>query len=489
VQLLLPLLMWALWRTYAPPPLVNPWFGLSVYAMALLAVIAVQRQVAGRVIGQIERGRLGAAGRFHQTLFAARWTVIILHGAALYFGGCGLLLLHLLPRWTAADSPAAILSVLPVLLAWCGLLWTQYAVDRAARERSILAILEAGLPVHASPTLAQYLTHGIRTQILFTLLPVLLAIVLRDVFIVIAAAFGVQPNSGLEMVIALVPIGIVFLIAPELLRRILPTRSMPDSPLRYKLEAVCQKLGLRYRDILLWHTNHNVANAAVMGLIPQVRYVMLTDLLIETLDDKQIEAVFAHEAGHVVYRHITWFVVYAVLYFVWLAGAEGVLQGVLVRWYGNYPPGVEVAVGVGGIGMFFVLLGLLSRQFERQADLFAARTLSAPGAAPVPDAVGVGVFNAALLRVAALNNMPLDAHQLYRGSNPIGRAYAGMVHHAATWLHGSIRSRTEYLQQLLHQPQRTRGFDRRMIVLRLALLTAAVTTTAWLAVVIIREIR
>ena len=67
---------------------------------------------------------------------------------------------------------------------------------------------------------------------------------------------------------------------------------------------------MRYRDILVWHTHYNMGNAAVMGVVPQMRYVLLSDLLLERMDDEQIEAVFAHEIGHVVHRHMVWYVIF-----------------------------------------------------------------------------------------------------------------------------------------------------------------------------------
>ena len=42
--------------------------------------------------------------------------------------------------------------------------------------------------------------------------------------------------------------------------------------------------------------------------LPHVRYILLSDLLLERMDDEQIEAVFAHEVGHVVHRHMAWYV-------------------------------------------------------------------------------------------------------------------------------------------------------------------------------------
>ena len=107
---------------------------------------------------------------------------------------------------------------------------------------------------------------------------------------------------------------LVFLFAPEILRRVLQTQPLPDSPLRRRLEAMCRRVGMRYRDILLWHTQNNMGNAAVMGILPPVRYILLSDLLLERMDDEQIEAVFAHEVGHVVHRHMAWYVVVIMIF-------------------------------------------------------------------------------------------------------------------------------------------------------------------------------
>ena len=74
--------------------------------------------------------------------------------------------------------------------------------------------------------------------------------------------------------------------------------------------ALCRRVGMRYRDILLWRTQNNMGNAAVMGLVPQVRYILLSDLLLETMTESQIEAVFAHELGHIVHRHMAWYIVF-----------------------------------------------------------------------------------------------------------------------------------------------------------------------------------
>src|SRR5699024_9049444 len=116
-------------------------------------------------------------------------------------------------------------------------------------------------------------------------------------------------GDSIDSVASLTALGVVYIMAPELLRRVLDTRSLPAGALRTRLQNLCNRTGMRARDILHWETNSLMGNAAVMGLFPRVRYILMTDLLLETMTDEQIEAVFAHEIGHVHYRHMLWYVV------------------------------------------------------------------------------------------------------------------------------------------------------------------------------------
>ncbi|GIW74945.1 MAG: hypothetical protein KatS3mg104_0008 [Phycisphaerae bacterium] len=123
----------------------------------------------------------------------------------------------------------------------------------------------------------------------------------------------------------------------------------------------------------------------------------------------------------------------------------------------------ECSIGYGTVRggewlVFFVIFGSLSRLFERQADLFAARNVGRTVDDPKVEPEGVEVFNSALVHVARLNNMPLDASSYSSGRGWLGRGYGWLVHHAGTWLHGSIRSRIEYLRSLLYAPEAAERF-------------------------------
>ena len=132
---------------------------------------------------------------------------------------------------------------------------------------------------------------------------------------------------------------------------------------------------------------------------------------------------------------------------------------------------VELLVGIG-------------RRFERQADVFAARTLeAAPGHSHVGP-VGAAVFASALQRVALINNMPIEPQGRWEGG-PV-RRLGWLLERAGgvmdNWLHGSIATRMRTLHRMSADPAHTRHFDKRMARLYVALLVLLLVSgaLAWL---------
>src|SRR6202012_3301758 len=77
--------------------------------------------------------------------------------------------------------------------------------------------------------------------------------------------------------------------------------------LRDRLERLAARFGFRFTDILLWGTDNSVFNAVVTGALPRFRYVLLSDALVDSLDEHEVAAVFGHEMGHVRHRHLASF--------------------------------------------------------------------------------------------------------------------------------------------------------------------------------------
>lgn len=373
--------------------------------------------------------------------------------------------------------PGLLVGAMPALLAWMALWWAQYPVDRAAREMSLLQELDDGLPVHGPPDFRGYFWANFRLQLLFTLIPVLLILLFHDLVLgVLRLAWPTAPSGWLMLPAA----GAVYLAAPQILRRVLDTEPLPQSPLRERLESICRLAGLKHRDILLWRTHYSVGNAAVMGVLPRMRYILLSDLLLESMDDQQIEAVFAHELGHVVHRHMLWYLVFFLILLLAAAGPGTAMEYWLHSM--NFSPDQIAAISsLGMLAGVLALFGYISRNFERQADVFAARMIQSDwGTVPATSPplagangsyvgqFGAAVFNSALRRVATVNNLPIKAR---------------------SWCHGSIAKRMQYLQDLSADPALTRAFDKGMGRLYAAMVLAVVALGSWAVPTIIREVR
>ena len=496
-------MIFLLWMTWSAGPVGQPIAPAPLGAALFLAFFALlvgvlglwSRLMARRVMGDNLHRSLH---RFNRVMTVARILIPAWFAFGLFGLGWGYLTMSILgpaARWPAdrpMELPSILLGTLPPFLAWMGLWWSQYPADRALREQSLMIQLDESLPVHAAPGFWRYFVANLRLQVLFNLVPVLLILLVRDVAILLLGPRDAHYRDLIELTVSLGAAGFILMLAPEVLRRVLETQSLPASPLRRRLESLCRRHGLRYRDILLWRTQNNMGNAAVMGILPRVRYFLLSDLLLETMTDEQVEAVFAHELGHLVHRHMIWLVLSIAVFMLAVIG-----PGTWIEHQVNFihapswlPMGLVMLLV--GVGLFVVVFGYLSRRFERQADVFAARTMqSERDVAAVQRSLGEGqamavgtpsliqanpnsavgaqgaaLFASSLHRVAVINNIPVSGRE---------------------WLHGSIAHRMRYVHHLSDDPARTAQFDRLMRRLYAVLVLALLVFGGWAAVVLWHE--
>jgi Zn-dependent protease with chaperone function len=175
---------------------------------------------------------------------------------------------------------------------------------------------------------------------------------------------------------------------PALIVRIWHCTPLPEGPARQRLVDFCQRHNVRYTNIMLWPMCEGQAlTAGVMGMIPQCRYLLVTPALLAALTPDEMEAVMAHEIGHVKKRHLQIYILlflgfglfaqlssYPILYLF----SNSDLFFKMVHFV-NQKPGHAldtvntVAMFVLMIVYFRYILGFFMRNFERQADLFALR--------------------------------------------------------------------------------------------------------------------
>ncbi|MDG2423631.1 MAG: M48 family metalloprotease [Phycisphaerales bacterium] len=243
-----------------------------------------------------------------------------------------------------------------------------------------------------------------------------------------------SPQWGEESIqlFLLVAVVLVFLATPLLIRLVLSVKPIEEGSLRDRLEQVCTSHRVRIREILLWRTGGLMINAAVVGMIGRLRYVLLTDMLVRLLPEEQAEAVMAHEVGHVRFRHMQW--LFLVIISLVLA-VEAAMLPFNEQGGGLLHLGILMAV-------VWIGLGWVSRRFERQADTFAAVHFTHDQV----DEPGSGVTLEAVTRVVGA----LQAISCMNGDTT----------HRRSWRHGSIAFRCNNLEKLVGCPPDRLPIDR-----------------------------
>ena len=100
------------------------------------------------------------------------------------------------------------------------------------------------------------------------------------------------------------------LLFPALLVRILGCVQLPAGAVRDRIAGFCADQGVSFAGILSWPLHEGRAlTAGVMGLVGRFRYLLVTPALLETLSGPELDAVVAHEIGHVKKKHLLLYLV------------------------------------------------------------------------------------------------------------------------------------------------------------------------------------
>ena len=429
---------------------------IGVAASSIAAVAGVSFAVGRFVAWRVDRGDYGSerlrrayaiAGRlvavlvllsYASILYVANWRAIV----EIDFGLRG------------AFFVDEFLILLPYLIAQFSAWWGLYAAERALRLASTRMSDRGGVWVYLSLKARQSLALALPIILIF-----LLGEDLGDRF---------APKLDRSPWIQLALIGLigatVLVTAPAFVRLSWPTSPLPDGPLRRRLETLMRRCGFRCSNILIWKTGHSLVNAGVTGISSRFRYVLLTDALVDRLDEHQIEAVFGHEIGHIARRHFLFFGLFfigsgAVISLVALGAHEFIAwtpSGGLAVVFDRVDA-IETGLVIIAAFVYFVVgFGHVSRRFEREADVYGCRAVSCGsddcpphvdvnagsgmiGVAERICPVGVRTFASALAEVAELN---------------------GIDRGARSWRHGGIGKRIAFLESLENRPDDQTRFAR-----------------------------
>jgi hypothetical protein len=253
--------------------------------------------------------------------------------------------------------------------------------------------------------------------------------------------------GGFLMLATMVP---VMAVVPMLAMRVLGARPMEPGPLRERLDAYAARVGLRYRNLYVWPTDGSVVNAAVLGVGARLRCVVFTDSLLQRLEPDEVEAVFAHEAGHALHHHLPLFFLFSVGSILAMAATPSLLP---LSWEVALASSeaAQALLFLAGLGLYFGLIfGFVSRRLEQQADLHGLLTVGLPEDMDPAAVLARPETHPLMVRVAAGTDSP-GSHPFVRSLESIASSMGG-VREITGWRHFSIADRVEFLTAYATDP-------------------------------------
>jgi Zn-dependent protease with chaperone function len=186
---------------------------------------------------------------------------------------------------------------------------------------------------------------------------------------------------------------IVAIIGPAFIQKFWQCRPLTHTGIRHRIETMCRKARMGFKDILIWPLfGGKMISAGVMGLIQRFRYILVTPALIDLLEPGEIDAVIAHEIGHIKQKHLLFylcfFVGYIIISFaltdliVYLLIYIGAAFGFIAQSAETDSFLISLCFSFSTIFIFVLyfryIFGFFMRNFERQADIFAYIAIGSP---------------------------------------------------------------------------------------------------------------
>ena len=120
-----------------------------------------------------------------------------------------------------------------------------------------------------------------------------------------------------EIIYFLVFLVIVAITGPLMIQKFWGCRPLEQGMDRTRIESLCRSVNLGYRNILHWPIfEGRIITAGVMGLVKRFRYILVTRALLNLLEPHEVDAVVAHEIGHVKKHHLLFYLFFFAGYMV-----------------------------------------------------------------------------------------------------------------------------------------------------------------------------
>jgi hypothetical protein len=285
----------------------------------------------------------------------------------------------------------------------------------------------------------------LQTCLLFVLFPAATVILIRDLEPYLSTLNDFEKSAACGALFLILAAGL-----PLLLLTICSHGNFKDSILENQIKTIFIQNRINLRKIRIWRTGNQVANAAVVGIIPRFRMLLLSDKLLNLFPQNELLAIVKHEAGHVMLWHTFTRLGFLSLPILAIAQQqtqlaempfphlEGGLQELADTAIPFFPCGIYLA-------FLLITLPWLSHQMEHEADIFACQSKGLRKSEG--DAESSADLKCALLRLAALAPGNYERQSLF---------------------HPSLERRIELIEKIERSPRKIdqfkRSFSRRRIL-------------------------
>jgi Zn-dependent protease with chaperone function len=239
----------------------------------------------------------------------------------------------------------------------------------------------------------------------------------------------------------------VALTGPAMIQKFWRCRPLEPGPVRQRIENLSRRAGFTFANIVYWPIlGGRMITAGVMGLVRPFRYLMITEALLEYLSPEEVDAVVAHEIGHVRKKHLQFYLFFFAGYMLISYTLFDViliailyipqLYPLMEQFQGRQSTATSAFFSLGAVLTFLIyfryIFGYFMRNFERQADAFVFT-----------------LFNTSLPLVTTLEKIAMTSGQPANKPN---------------WHHFSISERIHFLRKceadrswIRRQDQKVRG--------------------------------
>jgi Zn-dependent protease with chaperone function len=177
-------------------------------------------------------------------------------------------------------------------------------------------------------------------------------------------------------------------VGPLFIQKMWRCRPMEAGYRRDRISRLCESASMGYKDIVYWTLfGGKMVTAGVMGLIRPFRYILVTPALLQMLDDKELDAVVAHEIGHVKKYHMLFYMIILIGYLVLSYFFLHVVSFILIfSQMTTDTVNIPATDSAGAMPLLFIsifiisfvlyfrfIFGFFMRNFERQADTYVYR--------------------------------------------------------------------------------------------------------------------